>query len=73
MPVFSLSNTYFDLKTTIYGNLQCWSVRVPHKTGGVLYAVTPDAPGVIEAYALVHDPVALAGCCNTTLKKSSLT
>jgi hypothetical protein len=26
---------------------KCWSVRVPHSVGGLVYAVFPDAPGVM--------------------------
>ena len=63
--------TSFEI--TIYNILQCWPVRVPHKIGGVLYLVEPVAPGVIVVYVLVHDPELDVGCCNTALKKSSLT
>jgi len=52
---------------------KCWLVSVPQRIGGALNAVGPDAPGVIVVYVLVQEPVADAGCCNTALKKSSLT
>ena len=53
--------------------LQCCPVSVPQSFGGTLYAVLPEAPGVIVVYVFVQDPVADAGCCSTALKKSSLT
>ena len=72
MPI-TFEGCIYGSKIIIYDILLCWSVRVPHSFGGILYAVVPDAPGVVVIYVLVHDPVELAGCCNTALKKSSHT